>query len=94
MAFEKFFALPENKYGQGFVVQEYNGRWFIQEARKSDGEGTLSKSWISKYKKKGEFICKDDGTPYVFPLGVEISEDAADAILKTAIPEDSGDINF
>ena len=91
MAFEQFFELPENKFGQGFVIQEYNDRWYVQEARRPKGDGTIYKSWMQKFKKKGELLCKDDGTPYVFPLGVEISEQAANAILSLSNQQDTGD---
>jgi hypothetical protein len=83
MAFEKFYELPGNNYGRGFVLQEYNEKWYVQEASRPKGDGTIYKTWMSKYKKKGEFLCKEDGKPYVFPLGVEISKQAADAIMAS-----------
>ena len=83
MAFEKFFELPDDKYGKGYVIQEYNDKWFIQEAQRSNkAEGTVYKTWMSKYKRKGEFVCKPDGTPYVMPLGVEIPKHVAEHILS------------
>ena len=82
MAFEKFFELPDDNFGKGYCIQEYNNKWYIQEATKpTNGDGTVYKTWMSKYKKKGQFICKEDGTPYVFPLGVEIPKHVAEHIL-------------
>ena len=82
MAFEQFFPLPNDNYGKGYCIQEYNNRWYVQEATKpTKGDGTVYKTWMSKYKKKGKFLCKDDGTPYVFPLGVEIPEEVAKEII-------------
>lgn len=83
MAFEKFYMVDEN-YGRGFCLQEYNGKWYIQEAQKpKTGEGTVFKTWMSKYKPgKGEgFVSKEDGTPYRFPVGVEITEEAAKRLM-------------
>ena len=80
MAFEKFFMLPDDKYGKGYVVQEYNGKWYIQEAQEAK-DGKIYKTWMSKYKRRDEFLCKDNGEPYVFPLSIEIPEDTARRIL-------------
>lgn len=84
MAFEQFYMLDE-QYGRGFCVQEYNDRWYVQEAYKpTNGDGTIYKSWMSKYKSgKGKgFVSKDNGEPYKFPLGVEVGEATAMAIIN------------
>ena len=86
MAFERFFLVNE-KYGSGFVVQEYAGRWYVQEAYRSK-EGNIGKKFMSKYKGKGHFLCKDDGEPYIFPVGVEITEEAAKNILGNKEDDD------
>ena len=80
MAFEKFFMLPNDEYGKGYVIQEYNGKWYIQEAQEAK-DGKIYKTWMSKYKRKGEFLCKDNGEPYVFPLSIEIPQNVANAII-------------
>jgi hypothetical protein len=78
---QEYFFIVNEEYGSGFTIQEYNGRWYIQEAYRTK-DGTIGKKYMSKYKRKGQFITKYDGEPYVFPVGVEITEDVAQAILS------------
>jgi hypothetical protein len=101
MAFEKFFPNSRSEHNEGILLQEYAGKWYLIDARKPDGDGTVYKSFGHKlYKKKP---IEKNGEPLVFPWSVCIGFDVdqARAFLKAVAGQlpvetkaDDDDINF
>lgn len=101
MNFEKFVQLEQDDYGNGVLVQEYNGNFFLVEASKPQNmDGTVYKRWGQKFKKKGVLLTDNDGKPYNFPWSIKIGasiEEAKNTLRKIAqsLPgQDSDDVPF
>ena len=47
MAIEIFFEYPNNKYGEGILLQEWNGTYSLVAAQKSQNGGTVYKKWVA-----------------------------------------------
>ena len=91
MAFEKFFPNSRSEYNEGILLQEYNGKWYLIDARKPDGDGTVYKSAGYKLFKKKPI--EKNGEPLVFPWSVCIGYDVAQAraFLNAVIGQLPGD---
>lgn len=93
MAFEKFFPNSKSEYGEGVMLQEYAGKWYLVDARRPNkGDGTVYKSYGYRTRKdKGKTITvdNDQGEPRSFPWSVCIGYDIAQAtgFLKAALAQ-------
>jgi len=83
MAFERFFPNSRSAYGEGIILQEYAGRWYLIGASKpTKGDGTVYKSYGYRTRKKNGKIVTvdgDDGQPRSFPWSVCIGFDLEQA---------------
>lgn len=43
---EIFFEYPNDQYGQGIMLEEYNDRINLVSAQKAQGNGTVYKKWV------------------------------------------------
>jgi hypothetical protein len=83
MAFEKFFADSTSKYGEGIMLQEYAGNWYLVEGRKPEqGNGTVYKTYGYRTRKKDgktETVNDNEGNPRSFPWSIKIGSSLAQA---------------
>jgi len=82
MAFERFLENTKSEYGEGIILQEYGGRWYLVEASKpKKGNGTVFKTYGYKTRMvKGKVVTIDkDGNPVRFPWSVCIGHDTEQA---------------
>jgi hypothetical protein len=83
MSYEKFFPNSRSEYGEGVLLQEYAGKWYLVDARRPPkGGGTVYKSYGYKtMKKNGKTVTIDDneGNPRSFPWSVCVGFDSDQA---------------
>ena len=79
---EIFFEYPDNKYGEGIMLEEYNDRISLVLAQKGQGGGTVWKKWVYPQNKDRQPIEK--AIPHKIYLGHN-RETAIEMLRKIAI---------
>ena len=81
---EIFFEYPDNKYGEGIMVEEYNDRISLVLAQKGQ-EGTTWKKWVYPQKRvDGRNEPNEKAIPHKIYLGHDRAT-AIDMLRKIAI---------
>jgi hypothetical protein len=79
-----FIRNKESKYGEGLLIDEYNGKISIVNAHEGEG-GKIWKDWACPIHKKQPKL-KDDGSPVMLPSGIRLGDPkTAIATLKKMI---------
>ncbi len=79
---EVFFEYPDNQYGEGIMLEEYNDRISLVLAQKGKGNGTVYKKWVYPQGKDRGPI--DKAIPHKIYLGHN-REVAIDMLRKIAV---------
>ena len=64
---EVFIKYPDNKYGEGIMIEEYNDRISLVLAQEGQGNGTVWKKWVFPQNK--ERMPMEKAIPHKIYLG-------------------------
>ena len=80
--FEIFIPYPNDKYGQGIMIEEYNDRISLVLAQRGQGDATTYKKWVYPQTKDRSPCPK--AIPHKIHLG-ETRSEAVEMLRKIAI---------
>ena len=91
-----WYEYPDSKYGEGIIIDEYNGEFSLIVGNRGDNE-TLYEQWVYPQKRDGKGPI-DKSLPWKTKLGKgkEVARETLKALIEMLGPDDvdSDDIPF